>query len=192
MFEPPRLAGALVELGVAFGPVVVPVVPPVVPVAAPLVVVLGTCEGSAGTVLPRLGVVLPKLGTVLPRLGNCPDKAGTAGTVGVAVVVPPVNPGAVEGVAGGVTIALLPAAGAARRGGAPSGNTQLTSRFEQKSGIVVRSLDASAADASGVVVIAVREAASATSIDFGVYMVFLPRRTVTQSRFSTIIEVSPP
>jgi hypothetical protein len=179
VFEPPTLAGALVELGVALGPVVVPVVP--------LVVVLGTCEGSAGTVLPRPGVVLPRLGTVLPRFGNCPGKAGTAGTVGVAVVVPPVNPGAVEGVAGGVTTVLLPAAGGARGGGAPSGSTQLTSRFEQKSGIVVRSLDASAADANGVVVTAVRAAASATSIDFRVFMVFLPRRTVTQSRFSAII-----
>lgn len=115
MFEPRTLAGALVELGVAFGPVVVPV---------------------------------------------------------ALLVVPPVNPGAVEGVAGGVTTALLPPAGGTR-GGAPSGNTQFTSRSEQKSGMVVRAVDASAADASGAAVRAVRAAATATSIDFGVFMVFL-------------------
>ena len=164
-----------------------PVVLLVVPEDVPLVVVLGTCDGDAGTVLPRpgvvfprLGVVFPRLGVVLPRLGTWPGSAGTAGTAGPAVVVPGVEEsGGVTTTCGFVVVPVVPVppvvlwlelvAPGRCAGGGPSGNTQVTSRFEQKSGIVVRSLDASAANASGTAEIA-DSAAAAASVHLRVFI----------------------
>jgi GST-like protein len=125
---------------------------------------------SDGTVPGRLGTPPGRLGTPLDKVGTPPGSAGTAGTVGpVALVVPTggvttvVTP---EAVVGGMTTGVRPAGAPAAaegvvvvvvipddagvpppvttRGEPPSGSTQFTSRFEQKSGMVVRSVDSAA------------------------------------------------
>jgi hypothetical protein len=127
---------------------------------------------SEGTPPVRLGTPPGRLGTPLDKVGTPPGSAGTAGTLGpVALVVPAggvttvVTP---EAVVGGITTTGVRPAGApvavegvvvgvvvlpedagvpppvTTRGEPPSGRTQFTSRLEQKSGMVVRSVESAA------------------------------------------------
>jgi hypothetical protein len=145
-----------------------PALPPVVPLAVPLPellvvplevpplvalgtlpVALGTLPGRAGTdgtVGPREAsvgaplVVVPPLadpatpGVLNPAAPPVEVAGGVMTTVDPVVPVVPVGV-AVEPVAGGML----------RTAPLPSGKRHVTSRFEQNSGIVVRSLEASAA-----------------------------------------------
>jgi len=123
----------------------------VVPVEAVPLVALGTWPGRAGTEPDRVGTwagsagTCPdSVGTPPVTLGTCPGSAGTDGTLGVAPTLP--APVLVEPTGGVMTTveSPRPAAPRARRGGGPSGNTHVTSRFEQKSGIAVRSVASAA------------------------------------------------
>jgi hypothetical protein len=102
----------------------------------------------------------------------------------VSVVVPGARPGVV-GVTGGVTTTVFPPGAVvpgavlpevppvpavARGGTPPSGRTHVTSRFEQKSGMVVRSLEASAAEARGVAATTASVAATASNMIFRVFI----------------------
>jgi hypothetical protein len=133
-----------------------PALPPVVPLAVPplvplgtLPVALGTWPGRAGTegtvglgeapVVVPLAVVPPLADPATPGVLNpaAPPVEVAGGVITtVEPVVPVVPAGAeVEPVAGGMLRTAPP----------PSGSRHVTSRFEQNSGIVVRSLEASAA-----------------------------------------------
>jgi hypothetical protein len=123
----------------------------VVPVEAVPLVALGTWPGRAGTEPDRVGTwagsagTCPdSVGTPPVTLGTCPGSAGTDGTLGVAPTPP--APVLVEPTGGVMTTveSPSPAAPRARRGGGPSGNTHVISRFEQKSGIAVRSVASAA------------------------------------------------
>jgi hypothetical protein len=126
-----------------------------------LPVIVGTWPGSAGTdgtvgpplVVPGLVPALvpvpePVITGVLPR-----EPVDVLGGVMTTVLPPPVGAPVVPP----VVLPVVPVApvdpvlvepdvpAVPRTAGVPSGNRHVTSRFEQKSGIVVRSLDASAA-----------------------------------------------
>jgi GST-like protein len=120
---------------------------------------------SDGTVPGRLGTAPGRLGTPPDKVGTPPGNAGTAGTLGPVVptggVITVVTP---EVVVGGITTGVRPAGApiaaegvvvggavdagvpppVTTRGVPPSGSTQFTSRLEQKSGIVVRSVESAA------------------------------------------------
>jgi hypothetical protein len=139
---------------------------PAVPDAVPL--------DASVDALPLVPPVAPAdvsvvLGTVLPGgiwpggLGTCPAE----GTVGMAVVVPEETGGVTTTFGPGTVVVpdadSLAATPALRGGALPSGRTHVTSRLVQKSGIVVRSVDTSAA-AVGAATDTVSAAATATSM----------------------------
>lgn len=159
---PPDIPAEPLALELPDVPLVVPV--PLL-VVVPLVVVLGTPDGSVVVVGTWLGNVETD-GT----LGEGPvavPELFTAGGVVITVVTP--------GVVGGVTVVLperpvwdcgeVPAGGPTRRGGAAlSGSTQVTSRSEQKSGMLVRSVSSAAVET--LVERAATAAATANTSDF--------------------------
>lgn len=142
----------------------------VLPVAlAPPFVSEGTPVSSVGTPLDSVGTPLESVGTPLENVGT----AGTVGPAEFAVppvealgdVTTVVTPLVAEGVTPvpvrpavapvvtvvvvGVAVFVVPVADdvpipVTIRGAPPSGTTQFTSRFEQKSGIVVRSVGSAA------------------------------------------------
>ncbi|MDB5901226.1 MAG: hypothetical protein JWM26_104, partial [Betaproteobacteria bacterium] len=145
-------------------------VPPVVPVLVEpeLLVVPDEVPPvvSDGTVPGRLGIPPGRLGMPPDKVGTPPGNAGTDGTLGPVVptggVITVVTP---EVVVGGITTGVRPAGApvaaegvvvvggavdagvpppVTTRGVPPSGSTQFTSRLEQKSGIVVRSVESAA------------------------------------------------
>jgi hypothetical protein len=146
-------------------PLVVPVVP--VPVDVLLLVVPEAVPPVVREGMPPDSVGMPpgSAGTDPENVGTLPGSAGTAGTVGpllvgavITVVTPDVVVGGITtvpadaplgatGVVLGVVAVVLddvPPTPVTTRGGAPSGSTQFTSRFEQKSGIDVRSVESAA------------------------------------------------
>ena len=138
----PKLPEALPDV------VPLPVVPAVVPVAVPPAVL---------PVVPLEVVPLVALGTFVPAVGGLLGRAGTAGTVkagevpvaaefagGVITTVEPVEP-LVPPIVLPVVPVVVPTAGALRTPPVSPGRIQVTSRFVQKSGIELRSADASAA-----------------------------------------------
>jgi hypothetical protein len=128
--------------------VVLPAVLLVVPLAVPPVVNVGTCAGRPGTAAGRLGTPEEAVGTdgtesmlLVVALPLVP----TGGVTTVVTVDDPwvVNPacGDDDGVGVGIGVGVVLVGGARiRTGGVLSGNTQFTSRFAQKSGMLVRSV----------------------------------------------------
>ena len=154
-------------------PAVPEVVLLVVPDGVPLVVSDGTLPGSAGTVPGSEGTVPESDGTLPGKAGTagtvgpaalavpavevvgCVTTVVTPSAVAGGMTTVPVRPAGAPTGAGvvvfvfvpGVVVlggGLVPPTPVTTRGGAPSGSTQFTSRFEQKSGIVVRSVESAA------------------------------------------------
>jgi hypothetical protein len=158
---PPTVAVVEVEVLLAPAPVIVPVLPVVVVVAAVPVAVVVVVAPVGLVPVVVLPVVVVAGGSVTLLLPVDPEEMLTAGVTTVVTGVPVVAdvaggwPAAVNGpcgvcvVGGGMNVVGgIGPVGALRATGRPSGSTQLTSLFEQKLGIDVRSVDRSAANAS--------------------------------------------
>jgi hypothetical protein len=154
------------EALLAPAPVIAPVLPVVVLVAGVLVAVVAVAAVPVAVVPVVVAPVVPVAEVVVAvgivRLTPVdPEEVLTAGVTAVVTGVPAAGdttggwPAAVNGacgvcvVGGGMNVVGgIGPVGALRPAGRLSGSTQLTSLFEQKLGIEVRSVDRSAADTS--------------------------------------------